>query len=261
MRKLFNQIESILAQRGIHFTHYLIGGQIIVFAIVLIYPAYENMFDLRGERIMAGEWWRLVTFLFEPIVKDVIFAAFTWYIFYIYGTALERWWGSAKFLLYLFIAALGTIVLAFIFPLSSFSNGYIFNSLFLAFAYLFPEFELRLFFLIPIKIKWLAMVSWIVTATSLLIAPFSDKIYILVSVLNFALFFGKDILQLVKTRWFNLPTQTQKKVNKSEIKHICSVCGSNSIDNPYMGIRYCKTCMPERCFCEEDFQKHVHLVN
>lgn len=261
MRSLLRKIEKWIDLPPLNLTYYLIGGQIIIFAITMLYPSYQLLFDLRGQRVLAGEWWRLVTFLVDPIVTDIIFAAFTWYIFYIYGMSLERWWGTTRFLMYLLISAVGTIVLSFVFPYSTFSNGYIFNSLFLAFAYLFPEFELRLFFIIPIKIKWLAAISWIVTGLSLLLAPIPQKISIVVSVLNFFIFFGTDIARLVRTRGFSTSLAVTSKVKRSEPKHICSVCGKSNVDDPYMGIRYCKICMPERCFCEEDFQKHSHPVN
>lgn len=264
MRKLLNRVERAIDLPLLHLTYYLIGGQIIVFAITMLYPAYRDMFTLRGNLILAGEWWRTVTFLFEPIVTDIIFAIFTWYLFYIYGSTLERFWGTTRFLMYIVIAALGTLITAFIFPTTAFSNGYIFNSLFLAFAFLFPEFELRLFFVIPVKIKWLAIISWIVTGLSLIIAPVPQKISILVSILNFAIFFGEDVLQLLKERARRSLQPAPlgvKKIAAKQPMHECSVCGKNSIDDPYMGIRYCTTCMPERCFCEKDFQKHSHPVN
>ncbi len=261
MRKLLNWIDRKIELPPLNITYYLIGGQIIVFAIMLMYPAYSNMFDLRGQLVLAGEWWRVFTFLFTPIVTDIIFAVFTWYIFFIYGTVLERKWGTTRFLIYLLIAIVGTIGLAFIYPTNTFSNGYIFNSLFLAFAFMFPEFELRLFFFIPVKIKWLAAISWIVTGISLLIAPVPTKIAIGVSILNFIIFFGEDVMYILKNRSTQTSSRISTKLKEVLPKHVCSVCGKNNIDDPYMGIRYCRTCMPEKCFCEEDFQKHTHLVN
>ena len=263
MRKLLNHIVSAIDLPPLNITYYLIGGQIVVFAITLMYPAYQDTFSLRGNLVATGEWWRIITFLFQPLVSDILFAAFTWYLFYIYGITLERWWGTTRFLLYILISIVGTVLLSFMFPQSIFSNGYIFNSLFLAFAYLFPDFELRLFFVIPVKIKWLAILSWTVTGISFIIAPIPNKIHIIVSVLNFILFFGEDIILAMKNKKYlrSKSIISKSKTTTQEIKHTCSVCHKNSIDDPYMGIRYCKICMPERCFCEDDFQKHIHPVN
>lgn len=259
MRKLLDRISSLLQLPQIPITYYLIGGQIIVFALTLIYPQNRDIFALRGEQILRGEWWRIASFLFQPIVTDLIFAAFTWYIFYIYGMTLEKWWGTTKYLSYLGISIIGTIFLSFLFPQTTFSNGYLYNSLFLAFAYIFPDFELRLFFVIPVKIKWLAILSWIVTGISFLLAPVPGKIQIVVSLLNFVIFFGQDIFfsTLHSNKQFMRKTQKKESIQM----HTCSVCGKNNIDDPYMGIRYCRICMPERCFCEDDFEKHNHPVN
>lgn len=104
MRKLLNHIVSAIDLPPLNITYYLIGGQIVVFAITLMYPAYQDTFSLRGNLVATGEWWRTITFLFQPLVSDILFAAFTWYIFYIYGITLERWWGTTRFLLYILIA-------------------------------------------------------------------------------------------------------------------------------------------------------------
>ncbi len=242
----------------LNITYYLIFGQIFVFFLVTFYPQYNDAFYLNGRLALDGEWWRLVTFLFEPITRSFIFAALTWYIFYIYGTTLERYWGTFRYLVYILIVALGSIIIAFVFPDTSVSNGYIFTSLFLAFAQLFPNFRLMLFFILPVKIKWIALITWIGIAVTFLFGTMPIKVMTIVSVANFLFFFWDEIIGYLK----HSSVQSTKKIKEVRIlqkpEHICNVCGKNNIDNPDMGIRYCSKCKPEKCFCEDDFLKHAH---
>lgn len=251
LERKFNDLPEL------NITYYLIFGQIFVFFLVTFYPQYDGMFYLQGDRILNGEWWRIVTFVFEPVTRSFIFAAFTWYILYMYGTTLERQWGTFRFLVYTLIVVLGTIGISLLFPYMPVSNGFLYTSLFLAFAQLFPNYQLMLFFILPVKIKWLAVITWIGIAVTFLFGTIPTKILTVVSILNFILFFWEDILYFVK----QTSRRSTKKIAETKLlqkpDHVCSVCGKNNIDNPDMGIRYCSKCNPERCFCEEDFIKHA----
>jgi hypothetical protein len=208
---------------------------------------------------MQGEYFRLFSFLFKPVVNDFFFAVFTWYLYYIYGVALERYWGSFKYLIYILIVTIATIALAFIYPYQEFNNTYIYSSVFLAFAYLFPEFELRLLFIIPIKVKWWAMVVWIFLLGVVLLGPVPEKIQTVLSVINFFFFFHEELWEEVHRRFRKSSATVKQTVVSRTPEHVCSICGKNNIDNPDMGIRYCSKCTPEKCFCEEDFVKHAHI--
>ncbi len=244
----------------INITYYLILGQIFVFFLTTFYTRYEGMFTLRGDLVLQGQWWRVITFIFEPITRSFIFAAFVWYIFYMYGTVLERLWGTFRYLIYILIVTIGSIAVSFIFPLIPVSNGFIYTSIFLAFAYQFPDFQLLLFFILPVKVKWLALITWIGIGVTFISGPVPIKILTIVSVLNFILFFGEEILLNLKDRSRKSTSNIKEtiKISTAKPEHVCSVCGKNNIDNPDMGIRYCGKCNPERCFCEDDFLKHVH---
>lgn len=258
--KLLDRLERKFGDiPQINLTYYLIFGQIFVFFLVTFYPQYSNTFFLNGSLVMQGEWWRLITFLFEPLTRSFIFAAFAWYIFYMYGTTLERYWGTFRYVVYILIVTLGSIGIAFLFPNIAVSNGYIYTSLFLAFAQLFPNFQLMLFFILPVKIKWLALITWIGIGVTFLFGDIATKILTIISILNFLLFFGEEILDVLK----HTSKKSTKKITQARIlqkpDHVCSVCGKNNIDNPDMGIRYCSKCKPEKCFCEDDFIKHAHV--
>ena len=117
--------------------------------------------------MLHGEWWRLITYLFDPPRTNAIFAFFAWYIFYLMGTTLETTWGLFRYNLYLAIGYFASLAFAFLcwfatgVPGQAATNGFLYGSVFLAFARLFPDFELQLFFILPIKIKWLALLTWI----------------------------------------------------------------------------------------------------
>jgi hypothetical protein len=240
-------------------TYYLIGGQALAFILIQFYPDYAPFFSLNGDAVMQGQWWRIFLFLFQPISMDFLFAVFSWYLFYLYGTALERLWGSFRFILYILIAYVGTVILAFVFPSAGFSNAYIFGSLFLAFAYRFPDFELLLFFIIPVKVKWLAIAIWIGMAGAVFLGSFATKIQTIVSILNFLLFFGDELIMIARERLHHR-AYTRNRVNHDKPYHVCTVCGKNEVDNPDMEIRYCNTCVPSRCYCGEHIKQHKHTI-
>lgn len=244
---------------NINITYYLIFGQIFVFFLVTFYTRYEGMFTLRGDLVMQGQYWRIITFIFEPITRSFLFAAFTWYIFYMYGTVLEKLWGTFRYLVYILIVTLGSIIISFIFPYMPASNGFIFTSIFLAFAYLFPDYQLLLFFILPVKVKWLALITWIGVAVTFIFGDIPTKVMTLVSVSNFLLFFGDELFETITHKSKKSTKQIAQNISfsKGKPEHVCSVCGKNNIDNPDMGIRYCSKCTPETCFCEEHFLEHV----
>lgn len=240
-------------------TYILIGGQALSFMLIQFYPAYAGIFSLQGNLILQGQWWRVLTFLFYPISRDLFFAVFVWYIFYLYGTVLEKRWGFFRYLMYILISYIATIVLAFIFPYTPLSNGYIYASLFLAFAHLYPDFQLLIFFILPVKVKWLAMLVWIGIIGSLLLGPFSTKILTIGSISNFLIFFGSDIWIVTLRRLRHLPVGS-KYIVKEKAYHTCVVCGDNEVDNPKMQIRYCNKCVPSLCYCGDHIKSHSHVV-
>src|SRR5438105_6602401 len=146
----------------------MIACQVVVFlaGFVLDRPGREpiaSQLVFIPERVLQGEVWRLLTFLVMPPFPSVVsftnlvFAFFFWYLFYLMGTALERTWGTFRYNVYLLLGYVATVGLAFILPGAPATNAYLQGSVFLAFAYLYPDFEMYLFFILPVKITWLAL--------------------------------------------------------------------------------------------------------
>jgi membrane associated rhomboid family serine protease len=233
---------------------------VAVFVPLLVNPLLIERFLLIGFRVGAGEWWRIVSVLFVPFSLSPIWVFFSWYIFYLYGTSLEREWGTTRYMLYIIIAYAATLVGSYIFPLHAFSNVTIYSSVFLAFAYLYPNFQLLLFFIIPVKIKWLAYFAWAVMGWTLLTGDISAKGAVFVTITNFIVFFGKQIAFSVQGTARLARMETKQRIETAHAHHECRVCHMTERKNPDMDIRYCNECIPEECYCGRHIDNHKHVV-
>ena len=141
--------------------------------------------------ILRGQVWRLFTFVFIPEGTSPIFIFFTLYFYYLIGTALENRWGSRRFNLYYLIGILGADLGGM---LTGYGTSYYLNlSLFLAFACLYPDFEILLFFVLPVKIKYIAYLDAAYLAYRLFFLSWAGRGSVLLSFLPFSLFFGEDL--------------------------------------------------------------------
>ena len=156
---------------------------------------YDWMF-LSRDRLFAGELWRLVTFIFLPPNTSLLWMLISLYFYYFIGNSLENAWGSFSFTLYYLFGVIGAIIAALISGYGD--NTYLNLSLFFAFAQLYPDHEILLFFILPVKIKYLAYLNWALFAISFLFGDWPTKAAILMSLLNFFIFFGPSIMQRIQ---------------------------------------------------------------
>ena len=144
--------------------------------------------------VLQGQIWRVITFIFLPPSARSLFFLFMLYFYYFIGNSLEKTWGSFQFTVYYLFGVAGTIIAGFI--AGSAGNMYLNMSLFFAFAQLFPDHQVLLFFIIPVKVKYLAYINWIFFAFSLVSAlinlDFATCLSIVASLINFFIFFGPD---------------------------------------------------------------------
>ena len=145
-----------------------------------------------------GQFWRFVTFIFVPPTTSIISLFFFLYFYYFLGSTLENVWGTFRFNLYYLVGLIGAVIAAFFTGYGT--STYLNLSLFLAFAFLFPDHEILLFFFFPIKMKYLAYVDWILFAVQLIFGDWSTKAAIIASLINFFLFFGGDLIRFVKNQ-------------------------------------------------------------
>ncbi|MBQ3048958.1 MAG: hypothetical protein IJC94_03285 [Oscillospiraceae bacterium] len=177
---------------------YIIIGMAAVFVGRMTIPNVDIFSYLGLSRELVFQWqvWRLVTFLLEPPSNSIIWIMFSLYFYYMIGTALEQTWGTFKFNVYYFMGALCIIIAAMI-------SGYGYNmflnmSLFFAFATLFPNHQVMLFFFIPIKIKWLAILDAVYFAVMFIFGGWAMRISIIMSLVNYFIFFGEDLFKMIK---------------------------------------------------------------
>lgn len=243
---------------------YIIMGQVFVLLGSMLGRLDPTLFVLVPALVPQGEWWRLFTFLLMPPPPGMfgyIFVAFAWYIFYLMGEALEAYWGAFRYNLFLFAGFALTVGAAFLTPGAAATNAFIAGSVFLAFAYLHPDFELSLFFILPVKIKWLALITWVLYGVSFVRGDWSTRFQILASVGNILLFFGHDIWLTIRHRKRAMSRQVEKIAQKEpEYRHRCHVCGKTDVSHPQLDFRYCSKCAGDQCYCPEHIQNHAHVV-
>ncbi len=217
-------------------------------------------------RILHGEVWRLITFLFDPPPTNVIFAFFFWYLFYLMGTTLEVSWGAFRYNVFLAIGYFATVAAAFAmhftvgegnFPAT---NAFLYGTVFLAFARLYPEFVMYIFFVLPVKIRWLAMLQWIFYGITFLFGEWMQRAMVLASVANYLLFFGRDIWRDMRQGHRRMQFQAKALRSPQRVIHKCRTCGLTSDTSPQTQFRYCSKCNDDSCYCSEHLHNHEHVV-
>lgn len=242
---------------------YIVAANFFVFLL--------SMFDRQGNitgllvldpsLILKGQVWRLVSFLLVPPDASPIFILFTLYFYYLVGTGLEQEWGSFKFNFYYFIGVITTILASFISGGSIATAIYLNLSLFLAFAKIYPDFEILLFFILPIKIKYLGYLNWAVLIFSFITGDLGTKMAILAALLNYFIFFGKETILGFKNKGktYKRRSSYEKQVPKKSYMHKCCVCGVTEKDDPNMEFRYCSKCSGSHEYCQNHLFSHEHI--
>jgi hypothetical protein len=241
----------------------LVVGQALVWLALMRGLLSPDLFIFTGRAALAGQWWRLITFLLMPPQIGLLFIAFAWWMFYLMGSALEAFWGAFRYNLFLFVGLLLTVGVGFVYPDRPVSNLFIAGSVFLAFAYLNPGFEILLFFILPVRIKWLALIAWIGYAISFVMGDGPARLQILATVGNFVLFFGPDAWRRAHrhTRQITLATSRAAAARPASVaRHQCRICGKTDRTDPQLDFRYCSKCAGEACYCPEHIFNHVHVT-
>jgi hypothetical protein len=274
---LLSRLESRFGRFAVpNLTLILIVGQVFLYVARHFAPgaADEDVLEkvrLLPAAVLSGQVWRLVTFLFDPPLDNPLFAFFFWYMFYFMGTTLEANWGTFRYNVFLLIGYLACLGSAFatywaaagagaaaVADLPA-NNGFLYGTVFLAFARLYPEFVLYIMFVLPVKIKWLAWLQWILYGLTFLSGDWMIKGMIVASVANYLLFFGREIWQGAKQGHRRMQRQARSLKGPGRLVHKCAVCGLTSETSPQTQFRYCSKCDGERCFCPDHLQDHEHV--
>jgi len=239
-------------------TRILVAGQVLLYAAgYLGVPVFERGAFI-PELALAGEWWRFLTFVFIPPLANPIFAFFAWYLFYLMGSALEGHWGALRYDLFLLIGYALTVAAALLAPELPATNVFIGGSVFLAFAFLYPDFELLILFILPVKVKWLALLTWLGYGFQLLAGTWQTRLFVLASAGNFLIFFGRDILWLMRSGHRRMAAVARDVSGKKAAFHRCAACGITDVSHPTMDFRYCPECRGLG-YCRDHIFAHQHV--
>jgi membrane associated rhomboid family serine protease len=184
-----------------NFALFIVMANGLIYLLTQIRPEFVYQLLLNPDAIRQGQVWRIITFLFVPPSIGLLWMAFWLLVLYQFALALEQEWGDFRFCLFYAIGALAMIVAALWITGETLSNVPLNTTLFLAFATLFPDFELLLFFILPVKVKYLAALTWLGLAWSFMMGSWATRVTIGASLVNYFLFFGSQIAETVKLKW------------------------------------------------------------
>ncbi len=285
-----NKMERKFGRYAIpNLMNYIIALYVAGFVLNMINPTfYAEFLSLDASAILRGQIWRVVTFIIQPPSNSIIWVFFAIMLYHFIGRQLEMAWGTFRFNVYFFagvlfhvIAALLTYVLTgIVLPMGT---GYLNLSLFLVFAALYPDMQFLVYFVIPIKAKWLAWLDGILFLYTILQAflpsyggnPFYGVYYkanalaAFVSLLNFLIFFlssrnvkpysPKQMKRRMDYQKNVRQAQRQEQTYAGGAKHRCAVCGRTELDDPNLEFRYCSKCKGNYEYCQEHLFTHIHV--
>ncbi len=259
--KLLNKLEKKYGKYAIHgLMKYIVAANLAVFLLGVINPNLYGNLKLIPEAVMAGQVWRLFTFILIPPPASALWILFTLYFYYIIGMGLEQAWGSFKFNMYYLVGMIATIIVSLVGG-SPATGTFINLTLFLAFASIYPNHEVLLFFILPVKMKYLALLDAVLLAQQFIMGGFEIKLMIIASLANYFIFFGKDFIELFKTKKTVKSNKQRFKVieMKDYVRHRCTVCGMTERDDPNMEFRYCSKCSGHKEYCMNHLKNHEHI--
>jgi len=250
---------------------YIAIANLVFLVLGYINPVFINYMYFIPAYIFKGQVWRLISFMFCPPGNSLL-ALVAIYFYYWIGSTLENCWGTGQFTLFIIsgyvFSVLYALIIYFIFGVNiALSAQFIYLAMFFAFATLFPDMQVLLFFIIPIKMKYLAWANLALYAYDVVTESFPSNLVPVIALANYALFFGGSLIRMIKRR--TNPTVVNFKRESARIRreqasnlynHKCAVCGKTDTDYPQLDFRYCSRCAGYHCFCEEHINSHIHFT-
>jgi hypothetical protein len=231
--------------------------------------------------ILHGQIWRLFTWIVvPPESSNLFFVLIMLYFYYSLGTTLERTWGTYRYNVYLLSGMLFTVVGSFLMmgfcallyrvPLAQagevgslfFSTYYINMSIFLAFAATFPEVQVLLMFIIPIKVKVLGIIYGVILLAEFLMGNVYSRFAMAASLFNFLVFWiGSRNHIHMSPRQVKRRQEFKREVrrNTGTTKHKCAICGRTEQDGDDLEFRFCSKCEGNYEYCQEHLFTHQHI--
>ena len=234
------------------------------------------------EAILQGQVWRLLTYALTFDSGNILYTAIALICYYSLGRAIENAWGTFRFNLFYLTGILMMDIYCMIFGGYA-TAGYLNLSLFLAYATMYPDAQFLLMFIIPVKAWIFALLDLALVVIGLLGNPFPYNLFSVISLANYFLFFGKDVLNVIPVSWrmnarrlFKKGGSKKQKAKtipfpnagsyqatvatpKAPYTHKCTVCGRTDLTNPELEFRYCSRCKGYFCYCQDHINNHNHV--
>ncbi len=214
---------------------------VVAYVLLHIDPAWSNALELDPNRVMHGEVWRLISYLFIPPTMHPIFLFFALYFLWIMSDGLEQEWGAFRLNVFYVCGMIATTVVAFFITRNSVTNTFLNLSIFLAFATVLPDFEVLLFFILPVKVKWLGLLSAAFIVIEIVLSPYPACLVPVVSLANYLLFFGPQFFQSAAIKREDMRRRARfeaaSHAGPLETRHRCAICGKTEVDDPELEFR------------------------
>lgn len=276
MKNWLDKMERRFGRYAIrNLTMYLLAGYAIGYLLSFTMPQLLTYFTLEPALILKGQVWRLLSWVIIPPNDNIIFVIFMMLLYYSLGNTLESYWGAFRYNVYIFSGILFTVIGAFIVNGliggitgfgSLYSTYYINMSIFLACASIMPDYQFLLYGIIPIKMKWLAVLDVVLLAVDAVQGGLIIRIVIIASLLNFIIFFfcnrnlrGHSPKQAARRKKFQKQISRPQNQYAGGAKHRCAVCGRTELDNPTLEFRYCSKCNGNYEYCQDHLFTHEHV--
>jgi membrane associated rhomboid family serine protease len=259
---------------------YISLGTALVYLMSQINNNYllYNLLYFDRQLILQGQIWRLFTYPLTYHIENLMLMAVSLFCYYSLGRAMESIWGTLRFNLFYFTGVVLMDIYCMIFGGTA-SVTYLNLSLFLSYATLFPDAQFLLFFIIPVKAWIFALFDLAIVVMDLLLYPFPYNLFSLISLANYFLYFGMDVLNVLPPAWrikiqrkfrkqpsqrpkvirFETSQAKPKAAPQTNYTHRCTVCGRTDVSNPELEFRYCSRCKGYYCYCEEHISNHSHI--
>ena len=272
-----NKMERKFGKYAVHnLTFWLIGFYVLGYIIEFTMPKVVGMLTLEPYYIMQGQVWRLISWILIPPNTSLIFLIFMLMCYYFIGISIENAIGAFRYNVYLFggmiITAISAMALYGIYYAVTkiqlmgigayYSTNYVNMSLFLTFAAMFPNVQFQLYFLIPIKAKWMGILEAVWAVMAFVGGNIAQRTAVAASLANFLIFY--------------LCTRNYKRVSPKEIRrkqvyrqqirqpqgvtrHKCAICGRTEKDGDDLEFRFCSKCEGNYEYCQEHLFTHQHI--
>ncbi len=296
-------------------TLWLIAGYVIGYMISMVNSSFLYWLSLDPYKILHGQVWRLFTWVIIPpnmLGSDplgLFFVLLMLFCCYSIGNILERTWGTVKYNIFIFTGILLAVVCAFVYlgilfvsndfdalvalenanmavDWFAFSTYYINISIYIVFAMTYPNDIVRLYFILPVKMKWLGILDTVYLIYIFLKGYLPEKAAVIAALINCLIFYLSNIRgvnlnpgQIHRQNAFNrqykrgfanagrtrntggvTSSTSDVKMNaRPQTRHKCAICGKTEVSDPDMEFRYCSKCAGNYEYCQTHLFTHTHV--